>query len=108
MSKRRSPGRRVYATENCRSTVQPPACRSTSRKPERMPSFFSTGLSTLGASSGLKELLETSNTFPVRRWLAEYDPAWIRPDLVAGLTLAAYLLPAGIGDASLAGLPPQA
>jgi SulP family sulfate permease len=30
------------------------------------------------------------------------------PDLVAGLTLAAYLLPAGIGDASLAGLPPQA
>jgi len=32
----------------------------------------------------------------------------LRPDLVAGLTLAAYLLPAGIGDASLAGLPPQA
>jgi high affinity sulfate transporter 1 len=29
------------------------------------------------------------------------------PDLVAGLTLAAYLLPAGIGDASLAGLPPE-
>src|SRR5215813_6475221 len=32
----------------------------------------------------------------------------VRPDLVAGLTLSAYLLPAGIGDASLAGLPPQA
>src|SRR5262249_27316823 len=28
--------------------------------------------------------------------------------LIAGLTLAAYLLPSGIGDASLAGLPPQA
>ena len=28
--------------------------------------------------------------------------------MVAGLTLAAYLLPAAIGDASLAGLPPQA
>jgi high affinity sulfate transporter 1 len=28
--------------------------------------------------------------------------------LVAGFTLAAYLLPAGIGDASLAGLPPEA
>ena len=27
---------------------------------------------------------------------------------MAGLTLAAYLLPAGIGDASLAGLPPEA
>ena len=38
------------------------------------------------------------------RWLAEYRTEWVRPDLVAGLTLAAYLLPAGIGDASLAGL----
>jgi high affinity sulfate transporter 1 len=28
--------------------------------------------------------------------------------LVAGITLAAYLLPAGLGDASLANLPPQA
>ena len=42
------------------------------------------------------------------RWLAEYRTEWLRPDLVAGLTLAAYLLPAGIGDASLAGLPPEA
>ena len=40
--------------------------------------------------------------------LRSYERAWLRPDLVAGLTLAAYLLPAGIGDASLAGLPPQA
>jgi high affinity sulfate transporter 1 len=41
-------------------------------------------------------------------WLPRYRVEWLRPDLVAGLTLAAYLLPAGIGDASLAGLPPQA
>src|SRR5262244_3848720 len=40
--------------------------------------------------------------------LRTYERAWLRPDLIAGLTLAAYLLPAGIGDASLAGLPPQA
>ena len=46
--------------------------------------------------------------FPVRRWFAEYQASWLRPDLVAGLTLAAYLLPAGIGDASLAGLSPEA
>jgi sulfate permease, SulP family len=44
----------------------------------------------------------------VLRWLPEYRLEWLRPDLVAGLTLAAYLLPAGIGDASLAGLPPEA
>lgn len=45
---------------------------------------------------------------PAVEWLPRYDGAQLRPDLVAGLTLAAYLLPAGIGDASLAGLPPQA
>ena len=44
----------------------------------------------------------------VPSWLRSYDIRWLRPDLVAGLTLAAYLLPAGIGDASLAGLPPEA
>jgi SulP family sulfate permease len=41
-------------------------------------------------------------------WLRGYSAAALRPDFVAGLTLAAYLLPAGIGDASLAGLPPEA
>ncbi len=40
--------------------------------------------------------------------LRSYKRSWLRGDLVAGLTLAAYLLPSGIGDASLAGLPPQA
>ena len=43
-----------------------------------------------------------------RTWLASYDRTWLRGDVVAGVTLAAYLLPAAIGDASLAGLPPQA
>jgi len=41
-------------------------------------------------------------------WLASYDRRWIVGDAVAGITLAAYLLPAALGDASLAGLPPQA
>src|SRR5262252_2009672 len=45
---------------------------------------------------------------PALSWLRTYQPAWLTADLLAGLTLAAYLLPAGIGDASLAGLPPQA
>jgi high affinity sulfate transporter 1 len=44
----------------------------------------------------------------VPAWLRGYRAQWLRPDLVAGLTLAAYLLPAGIGDASLAGLAPEA
>ncbi len=50
----------------------------------------------------------TALALPALRWLPEYRAEWLRPDLIAGLTLAAYLLPAGIGDASLAGLPPEA
>ena len=45
---------------------------------------------------------------PALGWLRSYKPAWLGADIVAGITLAAYLLPAGIGDASLANLPPQA
>src|SRR5215510_12804267 len=45
---------------------------------------------------------------PVAGWLSGYGATFVRADLVAGLTLAAYLLPAGIGDASLAGLAPEA
>jgi high affinity sulfate transporter 1 len=45
---------------------------------------------------------------PAARWLGGYEPGWFRADLAAGVTLAAYLLPAALGDASLANLPPQA
>jgi SulP family sulfate permease len=45
---------------------------------------------------------------PALGWLRRYDRAWLRGDLVASITLAAYLLPAGLGDASLANLPPEA
>jgi high affinity sulfate transporter 1 len=49
-----------------------------------------------------------SEALAARTWLKAYDPAWLRADIMAGVTLAAYLLPSAIGDASLAGLPPQA
>src|ERR1700758_2050110 len=45
--------------------------------------------------------------FPSVSWLSEYERSWFRPDLAAGITLAAYLLPAALADASLAGLPVQ-
>jgi len=45
---------------------------------------------------------------PALTWLRSYDRTWLRGDIVAGITLAAYLVPAGLGDASLANLPPQA
>ncbi|MBC8128027.1 MAG: SulP family inorganic anion transporter [Gloeobacteraceae cyanobacterium ES-bin-144] len=45
---------------------------------------------------------------PALDWLRGYQSAWLRGDVIAGITLVAYLMPAGIGDASLAGLPPAA
>src|ERR1700704_1171922 len=49
-----------------------------------------------------------SGIVPAAHWLRTYKPAWFRADLIAGITLSAYLLPAGLGDASLANLPPEA
>jgi len=45
---------------------------------------------------------------PALGWLRTYGGGWLRGDIVAGITLAAYALPAALGDASLANLPPQA
>ena len=46
--------------------------------------------------------------FPPARWLAEYRADWLRSDVVAGVTLAAYAIPVSLAYAGLAGLPPQA
>jgi sulfate permease, SulP family len=53
-------------------------------------------------------LARLRSAVPARQWLRTYDKAWLRSDAVAGITLAAYLIPAGLGDASLANLPPEA
>src|SRR6266568_1485895 len=45
---------------------------------------------------------------PPARWLGEYRAAWLRGDVVAGVTLAAYAIPVSLAYAGLAGLPPQA
>lgn len=51
---------------------------------------------------------DVSRWLPDLGWLRTYDRAWLRGDVVAGVTLAAYLSPVGLGDASLANLPPDA
>ncbi len=63
---------------------------------------MSAGVSNAGGGSRAGEI------FPVTKWLRTYAGSWLRADVAAGITLAAYLLPAALGDASLAGLPPQA
>lgn len=49
-----------------------------------------------------------ASLIPALGWLRLYRFEWLRGDIVAGITLAAYLMPAGIGDATLAGLSPEA
>src|SRR5215212_9263227 len=45
--------------------------------------------------------------FPPAQWLAEYRSVWLRSDVIAGVTLAAYAIPISLAYAALAGLPPQ-
>jgi high affinity sulfate transporter 1 len=49
-----------------------------------------------------------SDNLPGLRLLRDYQRGWLRGDVVAGVVVAAYVLPSGIGVASLAGLPPEA
>src|SRR5262245_50767957 len=46
--------------------------------------------------------------FEQGRWLRFYEISWLRSDILAAITLAAYLLPSALGDASLANLQPEA
>jgi high affinity sulfate transporter 1 len=50
----------------------------------------------------------TADALPGLRRLRGYRRDWLRGDVVAGVVLAAYLLPAALGDASLARLAPEA
>ena len=45
---------------------------------------------------------------PILSWLPSYRADWLRPDLVAALTVWALVVPQAIAYAQIAGLPPQA
>ena len=44
---------------------------------------------------------------PVLQWLPSYDKTWLKFDIIAGLTLAAFAIPDNMAYATLAGLPPE-
>ncbi|MCX6005431.1 MAG: sulfate permease [Chloroflexi bacterium] len=47
--------------------------------------------------------------FPVLQWLPHYNwKQWLRPDVIAGITLWGVVVPEGIAYAGLAGMPVQA
>ncbi|MCX6926647.1 MAG: SulP family inorganic anion transporter, partial [Verrucomicrobia bacterium] len=62
----------------------------------------------MNATSSPTQTHSLARWIPALGWLRNYDKSWLRGDVVAGITLAAYLLPAGLGDASLANLPAEA
>ncbi|MCB0481604.1 MAG: solute carrier family 26 protein [Flavobacteriales bacterium] len=46
------------------------------------------------------------NFIPILSWLPNYQKAWFKNDLAAGLTVGVMLIPQGMAYAMLAGLPP--
>src|SRR5262245_61237756 len=42
---------------------------------------------------------------PIAGWLAEYRRDWLRPDVIAGLTAAAVVIPKAMAYGTIAGLP---
>lgn len=44
---------------------------------------------------------------PIIEWLPRYRTAWLLPDLIAGVTVAAYAIPVAMAYATLAGLTAQ-
>ena len=58
--------------------------------------------------AGSRILSRLKRIIPALQWLPNYEAHLLQFDLAAGITLAAYLLPAALGDASLANLPPEA
>jgi sulfate permease, SulP family len=47
------------------------------------------------------------SSLSILQWLAQHQRSWMRYDLIAGMTLAAYAIPVSLAYAALAGLPPQ-
>ena len=44
---------------------------------------------------------------PIADWLFNYQKEWLRPDIIAGLTTAAVVIPKAMAYATIAGLPVQ-
>ena len=52
-------------------------------------------------------MFNISSIFPVVEWARSYNKNWLRPDILAGITVVAFTIPEAIAYASLAGLPPE-
>lgn len=51
--------------------------------------------------------MKLSSLLPVTKWARSYDREWLRPDIIAGITVGAFTIPEAMAYVSLAGLPPE-
>src|SRR6516225_3065874 len=58
-----------------------------------------------GEKSNVASRLKSA--LPVFEWLRGYQNDWLRPDVIAGLTAAAVVIPKAMAYATIAGLPVQ-
>ncbi len=52
-----------------------------------------------------KTRLRASRLVPILGWIRTYDRRWLRADLIAGVTVAALIVPKNLGYAGIAGIP---
>ncbi|MFN2194511.1 MAG: SulP family inorganic anion transporter, partial [Anaerolineales bacterium] len=48
-----------------------------------------------------------SRVLPILNWLPQYNRAWLRSDLIAGLSVWALMVPTSLGYAAISGVPVQ-
>ncbi len=58
-------------------------------------------------AAGERKQRSLQSYMPILQWLPAYERAWLRGDIIAGLTVMALLVPEGMAYAELAGMPPQ-
>ena len=54
-----------------------------------------------------KEKRTLKSFFPILKWLPKYQSSWLRPDLIAALTVWALVVPEAMAYAGIAGMPPE-
>ena len=60
-----------------------------------------------GRSAGVDRNRDRWRFVPMVGWLSSYDRGWLRGDLIAGIAVAALIVPKNLGYAGIAGIPLQ-
>ncbi|WP_414469114.1 SulP family inorganic anion transporter [Methanobacterium sp. ACI-7] len=51
--------------------------------------------------------MKFASFIPITKWARSYNRKWLRPDIIAGITVGAFTVPEVMAYVSLAGLPPE-